>query len=75
VVSLRQSTQVWVREGQVSHGASSLVDAAGERSANIVVSNCDLLGADQPVTFAAGASPSSVTLANNISRKDTRGMR
>jgi hypothetical protein len=61
---------VWIRDGRAPNDAPSFVRVAGVDSAEILVSGCDLLRAKQPVTIAADVAPTSVTLANNILRKD-----
>ena len=68
VIDLRQTRDAWVRDGRAPAGAPSLVSVRGANTENILISGCDLLKATQPVTIAADAVPSSVTLANNIVR-------
>ena len=70
VVDLRQAKDVWIRDGRAPKGSPSLVAVSGADSAEILVSGCDLLGANQPVTLAADAGPNSVTLASNTLSKN-----
>jgi polygalacturonase len=70
VVDLRHAKDVWIRDGRAPKDAPSLVSVMGADSAEILVSGCDLLGTKRPVTIAADAVPGSVTLADNIMRKD-----
>lgn len=70
VIDLRQTKNVWIRDGCTPSDAPSLVRVAGADSAEILVSGCDLLRAKQPVTMTEDAAPASVTLANNILRKN-----
>ncbi len=67
-IELRQTRDAWIRDSRAGSDAPSLVHVAGGKSAKIVVSGCDVLGAKEPVTFAADSGPSSVTLSNNIMR-------
>jgi polygalacturonase len=66
VIDLRQVNDVWIRDGRAPKGVPSLVSVAGSESAEILVSGCDLSKVKAPVSFTGDASPSSVTLANNI---------
>ncbi len=70
IIDLRQTKDAWIRDGRAPTDAPSLVRVIGADSAEILVSGCDLLRAEQPVTLVAGAAPSSVTLANNIMSKN-----
>ena len=72
VVDLRQTKDAWIRDGNAPADAPSLVSVAGSESANILLSGCDLRGATQPVAMAAELPLSTVTLANNILRENTR---
>jgi polygalacturonase len=69
VIDLRQTKDVWIRDGRVPQDASSLVSVAGGHSADILISGCDLLKTKQPVILASDAATTSVTLANNILRE------
>ena len=68
VVDLRQTKDAWIRDGRAPIDAPSFVRVAGGDSAQILISGCDLRSAIQPSNVGADATPSSVTLANNILR-------
>ena len=68
VIDLRQTKDAWIRDGRAPNDAPSLVRVTGADSAQILVSGCDLLKANQPVMIGAEVAPSGVTLANNILR-------
>jgi polygalacturonase len=69
VIDLRQTKDVWIRDGRAPKDAPSFVRVTGGDSAEISVSGCDLQRARLPVTFVAGAAEASVILANNILSK------
>ncbi len=69
VVNLRQTKDAWIRDNRAPKDAPSLISVEGSDSAGILVSGCDLLTAKQPAVLAVDVNPSSVTLANNISRE------
>jgi len=68
VIDLRQTKDAWIRDARAPSDTPSLVRVTGGDSEQILISGCDLLRANQPVTIGADAAPSSVTLANNILR-------
>ncbi|WP_158788317.1 glycoside hydrolase family 28 protein [Granulicella sp. L46] len=68
VIDLRQTTDAWIRDGRAPIDSPSLVHVTGKDSAQILVTGCDLIRANQPVTIGADATSASVTLANNILR-------
>jgi hypothetical protein len=70
VIDLRQTNDVWIRDGRAPKGSPSLVTVSGADSAEILVSGCDLLAANQAVILAANAAPNSITLANNTLSKN-----
>lgn len=65
-VELRQTTDVWLRDCRAGSNSPSLANITGGDSARILVSGCDLLGANNAVTSGRDVKPGVVTLANNI---------
>jgi polygalacturonase len=72
VIDLRQTKDAWIRDTRAPRDAPSLVSVTGGHSTEILISGCDLLRAKQPVTLASDVAPTSVTLANNISRTNAQ---
>jgi hypothetical protein len=71
VIELCQTRDAWIRDGRAGSNTSSFVHVAGADSARILVSSCDLLEAQEPITLGPEVVPTNINLANNITRENS----
>jgi hypothetical protein len=68
VIDLRDTQVGWIAAGRAPFKSPSLVHVRGASSSEILISGCDLLGADRAVTMTGDVSPTSITLGDNLTR-------
>jgi hypothetical protein len=66
VVDLRNSKDVWIRDGCAPARSPSFLHVTGPTSSNLLVSGCDLRGVEHPVSTSNGVPHGAISLANNI---------
>jgi hypothetical protein len=66
LVRLIQSADAWISGCAAPAGTKALLEVEGPASASILLSGCDLRGAERPFTVSAEAPPNSVQASGNL---------
>jgi hypothetical protein len=66
VVSMKDTSDVWISESAAPAGTGSYLGVDGAASGNILLSNCDLRGAQKIVELGSGLGPKTVAARGNI---------
>jgi hypothetical protein len=66
LMKLAQSSDAWISDSSAPSGTKAFLAVEGADSANILVSGCDLRGAERAAEIGEGVSPKAVTSIGNI---------